>query len=176
MLTQWERATQVEWHPPLQIELLPRGIWSSRVLPVPGTSVSFVQNPYPYKELMWVLYDIHTSTRNFCKICTPVPQYPQLLEVLYDFHTRTRNFCEFCMTFIPVSRTSVSSVLPCHNTRNFCEFCKTFILVAETSGSSVRLPYLYPESTNPAEHNLGILNVLLTFASVWFAATVVYRR
>ena len=30
----------------------------------------------------------------------------------------------------------------------------TSILVPETSGSSVRLPYSYPESTNPTEHNL----------------------
>ena len=50
---------------------------------------------------------------------------------------------------------SVSSVRPCHNTRNFCEFCNTSIPVPETAGSSVRLPYPYPESTNPTEHNLG---------------------
>ena len=39
------------------------------------------------------------------------------------------------------------------NTRNFCEFCNTSIPIPETSGRSVRLPYPYPESTNPAEQN-----------------------
>ena len=48
----------------------------------------------------------------------------------------------------------MSSVRTCHNTRNFCKFCNTSIPVPETSGSSVRLPYPYPESTNPTEHNL----------------------
>ena len=50
----------------------------------------------------------------------------------------------------------MSSVRPCHNTRNFCEFCNTSVPVPETSGSSVRLPYPYPQSTNPTEHNLGV--------------------
>ena len=55
--------------------------------------------------------------------------------------------------------TSVSSVRPCHNTRNFCEFRNTSIPVPETSGSCARLPYPYPESTNPTEHhNLGNLH------------------
>ena len=84
------------------------------------------------------MYDIHTRTRNFCKICTTVPQYPgygygifitawnfckfctpvlqypELLEGLVpeDFHARTQNFCELCRTFIPVPGTSVSSVRP----------------------------------------------------------------
>ena len=125
-------------------------------------------------------YGIFVPARNFCKFCTPVPQYPEHLEVLQDFHARTRNFCELCRTFIPVPGTSVSSVRPapqypgygysiflyppgtsvssvrpCHNTQNFCEFCNTSMPVPETSASSVRLPYLYPESTNPTEHNLG---------------------
>ena len=87
--------------------------------------------------------------------------YPELLRVLYNIHTRTKNFCEFCTTFIPVPGTSVrsvrpchntrgtgtsfsylpgtsgSSVRPCHNTRNFWKFCKTFIPVPGTSVSSV---------------------------------------
>ena len=82
--------------------------------------------------------------------------------------TRTRNFCELCRTFIPVPRTSVSSVRPVPQypvtgtacfvpARNFSEFCITSIPVPETSGSSVRLPYPYPESTNPTERNLGRL-------------------
>ena len=128
---------QVGLNCPLQIELLPRGRVFTRVLPVPGTSVSSEQHPYraPYKELLWVLY-IHARTRNFCKICTPVPQYsgygysifiparnfcefcthvpqyPELLEVLQDFHARTRNLCELCTTFMPVPGTSVSFVRP----------------------------------------------------------------
>ena len=85
----------------------------------------------------------------------------------------TRNFWKFCRTFIPVPGTSVSSVhratipwvrvqhfvyppgtsvrsvRPCHTTRNVREFCNTSIPVPETSGNSVRLPYQYPESTNP---------------------------
>ena len=40
-------------------------------------------------------------------------------------------------------------------------FCNTSIPVPETCGSSVRLPYPYPEFTNPAEHNLGKLRYFL---------------
>ena len=135
---------QVRSHPPLQIELLPRG----RV---------FTWGYYPYPQLLQVLrtftpvqrtsvssvqYDIHTRTRNFtkicttvpqypgygysifiparnfCKFCTPVPQYPELLEVLQDFHTRTRKFCESC-----------------HNTRGTGTACS---YLPGTSVSSVR--------------------------------------
>ena len=56
--------------------------------------------------------------------------------------------------FLYLPGTSVSSVRPCHNTRNFCEFCNTSIPVPKASGSSVRLPYPYPESANPTEHNI----------------------
>ena len=48
--------------------------------------------------------------------------------------------------------------VPCHNTRNCCELCNTSIPVPETSASSVKLPYPYPESTNPTEHNLEKLH------------------
>jgi len=68
---------QVGWNPLLQIELLPRG----RV---------FTRGYYLYPELMWVLHNIST---------------------------RTKNFCELCTTFIPVPETSVRSVRPCHITR-----------------------------------------------------------
>ena len=68
----------------------------------------------------------------------------------------TKNFCKFCRTFIPIPGTSVCAVRPCHNTRNFWKLCNMFIPVPETSGSYVRLPYPYPESTQPTEHNLGI--------------------
>ena len=57
----------------------------------------------------------------------------------------------------------MSSVRPCHNTRNFCGFCNSSIPVPKTSGSSVRLPYPYPESTNPTEHNLGIFITVTGF-------------
>ena len=82
--------------------------------------------------------------------------YPELLYVLYDVHTGTRNFCELCTTLIPVSGTSVSSVRPSHKhpgcrysffipARNLCEFCNTSVPVPGTSVSSGRSPYLYPE-------------------------------
>ena len=114
-----------------------------------------------------------------------MPQYPELLEVLQDFHTRTRNFCEFCRTFIPVPETSVSCVRPVPQyqgygysfffvpARNFCEFCTTAPKYPELL-SSVTLPCpypkllevpktstplrSYPESTNPTEHNLGLFS------------------
>ena len=86
--------------------------------------------------------DIHTRTRNFCKLCTSRATIPGV---------RVKHF------LYPLG-TSVSSVRPCHNTRNFCEFCNKSMPVPETSGSSVRLPYPYPESTNPTEHNLENLH------------------
>ena len=39
--------------------------------------------------------------RSFCELCTPVPQYPELLEVLQDIRTRTRNFWKFCKITYP---------------------------------------------------------------------------
>ena len=92
-------------------------------IPVPETSVSSVRpchntrgtrvqhsNTYPdlcefcmtsipYPELLWVMYDIHTRTRNVCKFCTPVPQYPG-----YGNNIRIpiRNFCEIRKTSIPI--------------------------------------------------------------------------
>ena len=123
------------------------------VIPVPGSPVSSVRPCH--------------NTRNFWKFCETFKPVPELLLILLDIHTRTRNFCEFCAprATIPGVRvqhllylpgTSVSYVRPCHNTRNFWKFCNTFIPVPETSGSYVRLPYPYPESTQPTEHNLGI--------------------
>ena len=100
------------------------------------TSVSSVGHSYPYQELLEVLYNIHTRTRNLWKFCTTRATIPGVQHVLYPLGT------------------CVSSGSPCHNNRNFCGFCKTSIPAPETSGSSVRLPYPYLESTNPTEHNL----------------------
>ena len=129
-------------------------------IPVPGTSVSSVRPCH--------------NTRKFWKFYKTFIPVPELLLVLQDIHTRTRNFCEFGTprATIPGVRvqhlsyppgTPVSSVRPCHNTRNFWNFCNTFILVPETSGSSVRLPYPYPKSTNPTEHGLENLAMFLNF-------------
>ena len=101
--------------------------------------MSSVQHSYPYKELLRVLCDIHTRTRNLCEFCTPRATIPGV---------RVQHF-------LYAPGTSVSSVLPCHNTRSFCEFCNTSIRVPETSVSSVRLLYPYPETTNPTEHSLA---------------------
>ena len=72
------------------------------------TSVSSVGHSYPYPELLEVVYDIHTRTRNFWKFGTPVPQIRGV---------RVYN----------IFLTYVSSVRPCHNTRNFCEICNTSV-------------------------------------------------
>ena len=87
------------------------------------------------------MYDIHSRTRNFCKICKTVPQYPG-----YGYNIS-----------VPARKTPVSSVRPCHNTWNFrkfskifmpvpeiSEFCRTFIPVPGTSVSSVRPVPQYP--------------------------------
>ena len=50
-------------------------------------------------------------------------------------------------------------------TRNFWKFCNTFIPVPETFGSSGRLPYPYPESTNPTERNIVIFVLYTTAVS-----------
>ena len=103
-------------------------------------------------------YNIFISARNFRKLCMPVPQYPELLEVLYDLHTRTRNFCEFCTIFIPAPGTSVGSVRYSYphpellwvlhdihtRTRNFCDLCTPRATI-----SGVRVQhFLYPPGTS----------------------------
>ena len=77
----------------------PEAVYLPGFLPVPGTSVNSARQCYKYPGYG---HSIFIPARNFCKFCTPVPQYPKLLEVLKDFHTRTRNFCIFCNTFMPV--------------------------------------------------------------------------
>ena len=54
------------------------------------TSVSSVGHSYRYPELLEVLYDIHTRTRNFWKLCTPLPQIPGVR--IYHFY----NVYELC--------------------------------------------------------------------------------
>ena len=73
-------------------------------IPVPGTSVSSVGHSYPYPELLWVLYHIHTRTRNFREFCTP--------------RTTITGLRVHCFLYAP--GTFVRSVRPCHNSRSFC--------------------------------------------------------
>ena len=51
------------------------------------TSVSSVGHSYPYPELLEVLYDIYTRTRNFWKCCTPVRTIPGVR--VQHFYTRS---------------------------------------------------------------------------------------
>ena len=112
---------------------------------------------YQYPELLWVLYNIHTRTKNFW-----------VLWVLYDIHTRTRNFRKICTPVPQYPGYGCSIFLPGHNvcklctpvpeypellevledfyarTRNFCWFCMTFIPVPGTSVSSVCPVPQYP--------------------------------
>ena len=55
-----------------------------------GTYARSVGHSYPCPELLEVLYDIHTRTRNFWKFCTPVSQIPGVR--VHHFY----NLCEFC--------------------------------------------------------------------------------
>ena len=93
------------------------------------TSVSSAGHSYPYPELLEVLCDIHTRTRNFWNFCTPVATIPGVWvqHVVYPLGT------------------SVSSVRPCHNTPNFWKFCKASVPVPGTSVSPVRSPHPYPK-------------------------------
>ena len=80
---------------------------------VAGTSVGYVQHPYSYRDFPCVPYNIHNPTRNLCKFCTHVKQYPgcgytfvhlpgTCVHLLLDFHTRTLMFCKFCEKSTPV--------------------------------------------------------------------------
>ena len=57
------------------------------------TSISSVRLQYPYPEFRGVLYEIHSRTRNFCEIYTPVPQNQ---EYGYNFLTSARSLCQLC--------------------------------------------------------------------------------
>ena len=93
-----------------------RGRVFAWVLPVPGTSVSYVGHSYPCPELLEVLYASAANIRG----------------------TGTG------FSYLP--GTCVSSVRPCHNTRNIQKFWKAFVPVPGTSGSYVRLSYQYPKT------------------------------
>ena len=104
------------------------------------TSVSSVGHSYPYPELLEVLYDIHTCTRNFWKFCTPVATIPgvRVQHVLYPLGT------------------SVSSVRLCPNTRNFWKFCKILIPLPGNSATPVRLWHTTRGTGIPSLHYPGI--------------------
>ena len=100
---------------------------------------------------------------------------------VYSGIIRTRNLCELCKTSTPVPGTSVNYVqhsCPYPKLPGFffararipgvrvqhsytylpgnSESSKISIPIPGTSVSSGRLPYPYPESTKPTEHNLGM--------------------
>ena len=156
-------ATRCEVH-----DLPPRW-WSSTICP---HSHGLPRGRWPRENVPCKLDDILRFKSNSSPGGAYLPGYypcPELLWVLYNIRTRTKNFCEFCTTFIPVPGTSLRSVRPCHNTqgtgtafshlpgtsvssvrprrntRNFCKFFKTFIPVPGTSVSSLRHSYPYPE-------------------------------
>ena len=110
-----------------------------------------------------------TRSRSFCELCTAFKHVSKQLRL-------------FCTKSIPVSGTSVASIVPCHNTRgtgtsfvyqvgtyvcsvrpchntrDFWNFCKTFMPVPGTSVSSVRCSYLYTEllwDLHATCHNTG---------------------
>ena len=78
-LAQWEHAVQVGLILRFKSNSSPESV--------------YLRGYYPYKELLWVLRDIHTRIWNFCKICTPVPQYPGYGCSIF---IPARNFCKFC--------------------------------------------------------------------------------
>ena len=91
------------------------------------TSLSSVGQSYAYPELLEVLYDSHTCTRNFWKFCTPVPQIPGTR--VYHFY----NLCDLCTPVLQYPKllyaratipgTSANYVTLPYRTRNFCKFC-----------------------------------------------------
>ena len=117
---------------------LPAGITGTRIF------CMFCTTSTPVQRTSVSLYDIHTRTRNLCKICTTAFFHLPGTSVssVRPCHN-TQNFLKSCRTLIPVSETSVGTVRPCHNTRNFWNFCKTFIPVPGTSESSLRHWYPY---------------------------------
>ena len=121
---------------------------------IPGYFSRILLVPIP--ELLYVLLDIHTHTRNFCKFCTPVAQYPGYGYVRvelpvygcgYNIHIHTRNFCELCMTCIPplVPGTSVSSVRRSYPYPELLQVLYARAKIPGISVSSVTLPYPDPE-------------------------------
>ena len=100
-------------------------------MPVPGTFGCSVR---PCHNTRGPATSCFVPARSFCELCTPVPQYPELLEVLHEFRTRTRNFWKFCKIPIPLPGTSVTSVdcgtIPgvrvcfCYNTRGALYSCR----------------------------------------------------
>ena len=70
------------------------GVFNSGIT-LQRTPVSSVGHSYPYPELLEVLYDIYTRTRNFRKFCTPVRTIPR---VGVQHFIPARNFRELSTT------------------------------------------------------------------------------
>ena len=98
---------------------LPRGVlW---LLPYPTSSVTSVDTSYRYRIVLWLLYNFHTLTRQFCNFCNnfvPVPGYGVCLSYPY-----LEDFCDFCTTLYP-TRTFLWLLYDFHTfTWQFCNFC-----------------------------------------------------
>ena len=59
----------------------------TRGITLQRTSVSSVRHSYPYPELLEILYDVDTRTRNLWKFCTPVRTIPGVR--VQHFYTRS---------------------------------------------------------------------------------------
>ena len=67
----------------------------SENMPYASWMTSYTSNRTP--PPIACIYPGITRTRNFCKICTTVPQYPGYG---YNIFIPARNFCKFCTLFV----------------------------------------------------------------------------
>ena len=81
-----------------------------------------------------IRFRMDVSKVGFCRVRTE--PYPGYLPGYYP----TKNFCKFCRTFIPVPRTSVSSVQLSYPYPNICEFCTP--VPQNTRGTGTAFLYL----------------------------------
>ena len=111
---------------------------------------------YPYTELLWVLYNIHTRSKNFCVLCTTLIPVPGTsVRSVWPCHNNrgmgktfldlARNFSKFS-TSVPQYPELLEGLLYFHTrTWTFCKLCNTFMPVPGISVSSVRPVLQYPE-------------------------------
>ena len=78
------------------------------IIPYPGEVCNFCTTSYPTRQVLWLLYDFHTLTRQFCNLINnfvPVPGYGVHLSYSYPGEV-----CDFCTTSYPTRGRFVSSV------------------------------------------------------------------
>ena len=108
-----------------------------------GTTFVYLPGTITCTGTNYVMDGIHTCAHHFCKLCTPVTQYPGYVRVCPLRKTEGGYGHGYYTTFVYLPGTSVSCGRLAYCTRNLFEFCKTPIPVSGRCVSSAKIEVVF---------------------------------